>query len=192
MVVSTKDFQARVMRERLTWITGHCRPDTARGFPLYSRLFGEDQALKIIGNEIYNLQLTREIAKKEGIECDWVDSKTVDVAMDRTWAQIMKDSMEAYSKAGGKLEGITEWIDDPAEAARYTRVPQAQGACIFEAASLWPYKLVCGLLEKCLAKGLKVYTNTPAQSMQMHADGSTTLNTSKGSIQTKKIVHCQK
>lgn len=138
------------------------------------------------------MDLTRDIIKREGIDCDWVDTKTVDVAMDRSWANIMKSSLAAYRKAGGQVDGVTQWLDDPDEAARLTRVPQAQGACFFQAASLWPYKLVCGLVDVCVAKGLQVYTNTPASSMQLRSDGSTVLNTGKGSIKASKVVHCQK
>lgn len=134
----------------------------------------------------------RETIKKENIDCDWHDSLTVDVAMDKTWVRTMKEALNAYRQAGGTAASGTKWIDDAAEARRMTRVPTAQGACVFQAASCYPYKLVCGLLDIAVKKGLHIYTRAPATSMTQHPDGTTTIDTPKGAVIAHKVIHCQK
>lgn len=151
-----------------------------------------DQALKIIASEVDTLRLTKEVITKENIQCDFVACPTVDVAMDDTWAATLKDSYSRFEKAGGAVQGVTEIIDSPAEAQRLTRVPSARAAGVFQAASMWPSKLVCGLLDVSIKKGLKVYTQTPVTSMEVGPDGTTLLKTTKGSIKASKVVHCQK
>lgn len=151
-----------------------------------------DQALKIIAGEIDTLRLTKEVVAKENIQCDFVSCPTVDVAMDDTWAATLKDSYNKFERAGGAVQGVTDIIEDPAEAQRITRVPAARAAGLFQAASMWPYKLVCGLLGVCIERGLKVFTQTPVTGMEVGADGTTLLKTSKGHIKASKVVHCQK
>ncbi|KAF7334772.1 Fad dependent oxidoreductase [Mycena sanguinolenta] len=50
---------------------GHCRPDCYRDYRHYKANFGQEQAFKIIQNEMDTLNLTEEIIAKEGIDCDF-------------------------------------------------------------------------------------------------------------------------
>ena len=66
----------------------------------------------------------------------------------------------------------------------------AKGAISVPACSLWPYKLVCGLLKVSLEKGLNLQTKTYVTSVseQLSKDGFFDIETSRGSLKTRKIL----
>ena len=108
--------------------------------------------------------------------------------MDEGCAKNFKDTLEEFRKDGGPID-IVEWIDAE-EAKIATRTPEARGAAIFPAASFWPYKFVCAILDICLKKGLNIQTNTPVNKVLASDDGQGgILETPRGQIKAKKIVH---
>ena len=66
----------------------------------------------------------------------------------------------------------------------------AKGAYSVPACSLWPYKLVCGLLKVALAKGLNLQTNTYVTSISQRPSetGYYDISTSRGSMKARKIL----
>lgn len=66
----------------------------------------------------------------------------------------------------------------------------AKGAISVPVCSLWPYKLVCGLLKVSLGKGLNLQTNTYVTSVseQPSKTGFFEVETSRGSIKARKIL----
>jgi len=90
------------------------------------------------------------------------------------------------------------------------RVPDAYGAIVTsKAASLWPYKLISGLLERLLSKAscrtgntetnladevnttkrtFNLQTNTPATHLQSLQNGSWIIHTPRGMVSTQKIL----
>jgi glycine/D-amino acid oxidase-like deaminating enzyme len=69
-----------------------------------------------------------------------------------------------------------------------SRIPEAVGAAVFPAGSLYPLRFVHALLSLCLSRGhFQLFTHTPVQSMQK--EGSHwTLQTSRGSLAAKKVI----
>jgi len=169
---------------------GHCRPDCYRGYTSYKANLGKEQALKVHKNEWENFNLLEKVITEEGLtdKVDYVKCKTYDVAMDQGCADGFKEVLAAFRADGGNAD-LVEWLDAE-EAKKATRAPDACGAAIFPASSLWPYKLVCALLEICLEKGLNIQTNTPVTKVVPSEGGSGgVLETPRGSIKATQIVH---
>lgn len=57
----------------------------------------------------------------------------------------------------------------------------------FTAASVWPFKMVMGLLKKVLARGANLQTNTPVQSIEKYGN-NWILRTERGTVKAKKVV----
>lgn len=89
------------------------------------------------------------------------------------------------------LEGAARYVFWEKEEAREKFKVQGQefvGALSYEAGSLSAYRFVIGLLKLCLAKGLKLYTNTPATKVEKGEDGLWMIETGRGMVRAKKVV----
>ncbi|KAF9075356.1 FAD dependent oxidoreductase [Rhodocollybia butyracea] len=168
---------------------GHCRPDVFQGYSNYKQVFGKEQALKIIQQEMDTLNLTIDLIEKEGIDCDLWKGNSLDIALDEPCAEKRRKSYHEFVADGGKVEGIVKLITDSSEAKRVSRMYNAILTAIFPAASLWPYKLVAHLLQLCIEKfGLNLQTFTPVTSVK--ADNSKwILETPRGNVAAEKIVY---
>ncbi|KAJ7831730.1 hypothetical protein B0H14DRAFT_3110179 [Mycena olivaceomarginata] len=107
---------------------GHCRPDCYRDYRDYKADFGQEQALKIIQNEMDTLNLVEEIIAKEGIDCDFWRGFTYDIAMDQPAADSLAASYAEFAADGGPVEGIVTPILDPTQARETTRCQAALAA----------------------------------------------------------------
>ncbi|KAK4685062.1 hypothetical protein P7C73_g5095, partial [Tremellales sp. Uapishka_1] len=167
---------------------GHCKPDQYRGFAKYKAEHGEEQALK---QETWE-KLTAFV-KDEGVDCDLCIAKTVghgqascpddqiDVHMTEKLAAEAAAVFQAYKKAGGKVDHITV-IEDAKEAERSTYA--------WDAATLYPWKLVAHITQKALALGLNLQTWTPVTGVvESTKAGQWTVKTARGDITTPTVVH---
>lgn len=128
--------------------------------------------------------------------------------MDKDAADFFKTSYDEFIADGGKVDGIVDWIGEPAEAEKVrldcfcpmntsahtdvqrTRSEGAVAAAEFPASSLWPYKLVTALLQLCIEKhGLNLQTNTPARAVERSGD-KWVIKTDRGDLTTDKVVYC--
>ncbi|KIJ24528.1 hypothetical protein M422DRAFT_274673 [Sphaerobolus stellatus SS14] len=168
---------------------GHCRPDCYRGYRGYKETFGKEQAFKVLANEMDTLNLMQEIIEKENIDCDFWRGYSFDVAMNQKCADEWHTTLQAYIADGADITGIVEWISDPHKAQQMTRCPSAQAAAIFPAGSLWPYKLVTGLLQICISRhGLNLQTTTTVKAVK--AEGNMwKVETDRGNIIATKVVY---
>ena len=66
----------------------------------------------------------------------------------------------------------------------------AQCCFSFTAAHLWPKKLVLGLLERLLTRGLLAYANTPVETISRSQDdaGFWTVRTRRGNVRAQKVI----
>ena len=166
---------------------GHMRPDMFVGFEDYSKLVGQEQAHKVLQNELDTLAYTQEIIEKEGIDCDLWLGETCDVFMNQKVKDQSRSSYDAY-KAYGKLdEDKVTWVEDPLEAQSISRVKHCFGLAKWPAASFYPLKFVHGLLQKCEERGLRIFSHTLVESFS-RADGGWTLETPRGKVHAQQIV----
>lgn len=75
-------------------------------------------------------------------------------------------------------------------AAGVSGVKGAKACTTYTAGSLWPYRFIMVLLARVLASGkVNLQTNTPATAIHEDATGGFVVDTPRGSIKAKKIVH---
>lgn len=63
------------------------------------------------------------------------------------------------------------------------------GAITYPACSLWPYKLVTALIERCLQHGMFLYSHTPALDITPSSNRKWKIKTSKGYVHCDRIIH---
>ncbi|KAJ7828063.1 DAO-domain-containing protein [Mycena olivaceomarginata] len=169
---------------------GHCKPDQYRGFAKYSKLFGEEQAKKLLEHEFETWSRVVEYVEKEGVDCDLWVGDTFDVAMSPEIASKAAAVYDAYKAYGGKVDHV-KYVSDPAEAEKLSRLKGAQALWAWKASTFYPWKLVAHLTRKCLAKGLNLQTWTPVTSVTASPETPVfwDVNTARGSISTPTVVY---
>ncbi|KIK54850.1 hypothetical protein GYMLUDRAFT_231584 [Collybiopsis luxurians FD-317 M1] len=171
---------------------GHCRPFVFQGYSEYKKIFGKEQALKIIAHDMENLHLMEHLIKEEEIDCDFWLGESFDTCLDQEAATNRLKSYEEFKADGGPLDGIVELIMDSEKAKQLTRMREAVITASFPAASLFPYKLVSHLLQICISKyGLNLQTHTPVTSVTASAseEGSKwILTTPRGRVTARQVI----
>ncbi|OJJ45107.1 hypothetical protein ASPZODRAFT_168187 [Penicilliopsis zonata CBS 506.65] len=173
---------------------GHVRPDAFRGFPAYSRIHGEEQALKVIANERLVLERVDEFVQRQNVPCDFHLTTTFDVCMSEEFAENAADSLRAYAAAGGDVSHIVQYTDGEIVETK-TKVKGAVGAYEWPAASIHPAKLTQFLLQSVVDRKVRLFTFCPATEISKRMDTNIFLqqwdiHTPRGTITAEKIIHC--
>ncbi|KAF7317231.1 FAD-dependent oxidoreductase [Mycena chlorophos] len=167
---------------------GHCKPDQYRGFAKYSKLFGKEQAKKLLAHEWETWEKLVAFVQREKVDCDLWVGDTLDVAMTDEAAAKNLAVYEDYKAYGGKVDHIT-YTSVAVEAEKVSRLKGAKAVWAWKASTLYPWKLVAHLMRICLAKGLNLQTWTPATSVTSSDGGHWAVNTARGSITTPTVVY---
>ncbi|PWN51659.1 FAD dependent oxidoreductase [Violaceomyces palustris] len=184
---------------------GHCRPDSYLGFPTYSKHFGEDQAKKILKNEIQTLELVERLVRETGApsEVDFWKGRGMDVFMDEKVKREAKNALDSYLASGGQDFGV-EWVEDGKEAERRSRVKGALGAALYPAGSFYPHRFCMHILSILLSSSssqhhrgggfsFNIQTQTPVTSLSSSLDGRGQrrfkLKTTRGEIEAGTVIH---
>ncbi|KAI0170363.1 FAD dependent oxidoreductase [Pestalotiopsis sp. NC0098] len=171
---------------------GHVRPDAFRGFQVYQRVHGKDQALKIIANERTVFHRVDEFVKEHGVDCDFDSTTTFDVCLTQEFADFNAQSFREYQEAGGDVSHVKFYKGE--EAQEKTRIDQAVAAYEWPAGSSHPAKLAQWLLSRAIEKGARLFTHCPATSIEAsdEAAGSQSWNitTPRGTITASQVIHC--
>jgi glycine/D-amino acid oxidase-like deaminating enzyme len=164
--------------------------DAFRGFSAYSKVHGEEQALKIINNERLVLERVDQFVKKHNVQCDFNLTTTFDVCMTPEFADYEAKSLEAFRQAGGDTSHIKFY--DGEEAQQKTRIPGAVAAYEWPAGSSHPAKLTQFLLQAVISKGARLFTFCPATEVVQRTLDPVLwdVHTPRGTIAAEKIIHC--
>ncbi|KAI1872028.1 uncharacterized protein JN550_004231 [Neoarthrinium moseri] len=172
---------------------GHVRPDAFRGFQVYQKVLGKEQALKIIANEKLVFEKVDEFVKKHNVECDFNPTTTFDVCLTQEFADFNAQSLREYKEAGGDTGHIKFY--EGKEAKQKTRIAQTVTAYEWPAGSSHPAKLAQWLLTQSINKGSALFTHCPAMSIKKSPRSSSEetlweVTTPRGTITTSTIIHC--
>lgn len=167
---------------------GHVRPDAFRGFQVYRRLHGADQARRILANE--RDVLRRLAAFADAVLCDFQPSPTLDVCLTQAFADFNAASLREYRDAGGDVAHVTVYHGD--DAVRRSGVPGAVSAYEWPAASVHPAKLVQWLLARSIDAGATLFTHCPATRVvpSRASPGHWDVETPRGTVTAEVVVHC--
>ncbi|KAL2071867.1 hypothetical protein VTL71DRAFT_13102 [Oculimacula yallundae] len=164
---------------------GHCQPFVYANPP------------DIAAFEMRNYMHLKEFIATNDIKCDWrtlsVAHAYMDEALFSESLSSFKDVLKADPEIANLVSVITKESTSPSLAD--LRIPTAAGAFLQKhAASVWPYKLVCWMLETLLASNsdaspeFNLQTNTAVTRLQKADNGSWIVHTPRGMIATKKVV----
>ncbi|KXS21009.1 FAD dependent oxidoreductase [Gonapodya prolifera JEL478] len=169
---------------------GHLKPDPYYRPSTLAQSHGVQVAAEFASFEVANLYALKKVIETEGIDCDFVYTRAVDALMTTPICDRIKTGVELLKKHGVKVMDDV-YFAKGAEAEQLSGVKGAKGCFSYTAGHLWPYKLVIGLLEKTLAAGVNLQTNTPVTHVtkDLDAAGFLTLTTPRGTVRAKKIVY---
>ncbi|GAM34504.1 hypothetical protein TCE0_015f02131 [Talaromyces pinophilus] len=175
---------------------GLLRPHAYSRYPKWSNLFGPDGALEIIKHEMAHLPAFQELLADEGIseEVCFKLGETFDAAMtDKAWARLKNAYMTMLKDHGENGDVIRDCrlIEEPEAAEKFTQMKSCIGAVVHPSGQVWAYKFVHALLRIVIQKGninLQAHTQVVGVS-ERDADGWITVNTSRGDVRTKTVVH---
>ena len=126
--------------------------------------------------------------EQENIDCEHFLTRSYDVFLDQAEADTMEERLQDIRNEG------SNWVKDiqflkGSHVERLTGVSGAKAATACPTMSFWPYKFVCGLLQKCVDMGANLQTHTPVTKMSRDSEsGLTTLETPRGVTKAKKVV----
>ncbi|KAM0328641.1 hypothetical protein ACHAQA_005053 [Verticillium albo-atrum] len=156
------------------------------------RNFGVDEAVRITAFEHSHLKSMADTIHDNSIDCDLVFTQGVDAYYDQ----------KTFDKALAALQDMRTHA--PNLACKYkvctdTKVLQGEmklsarcvGAIVVPAASVWPYKMITGLLGKLIDSGkLSVQANTTVQSIDDQSGAEfATIHTNRGDLRAKVVIH---
>lgn len=169
---------------------GHVRPDAFRGFQVYKRVHGTEQALKIIANEREVFNTIERFVKKHDVACDFNPATTLDVCLTPEFAEFNARSLREYREAGGDVSHVRVYEGE--DARTRTGIEATVSAYEWPAGSSHPAKLAQWLLSRSIENGATLFTHCPAVTITQSSEtgGSWSVETTRGKITAQVVVHC--
>ncbi|WYZ35690.1 hypothetical protein EsH8_X_000337 [Colletotrichum jinshuiense] len=174
---------------------GHTKAASYRSFLHHASIFGTETACLIARLELANLRAVHSFAATHLKDTESRPCQTIDVIYDPAQWEAAKQAIEAMRQAmPGEDASRYELYD--AEEIRGRFHGAGDGLCGgvgYEAGSISAYRFTTGVLEICVAKGMKLFTETPALSLKRLGDDardgySWIAETPKGSITARRVV----
>ncbi|KAF7903887.1 hypothetical protein EAF00_001221 [Botryotinia globosa] len=168
----------------------HLRPDLYGHIPKYIKRGGVRAGAEIAEFEIAHVQALKELILCEKIDCDFTSTRTCDVWNNPNAAD---DAKTVYDRL--RLNPELSYMEDVhfaigKDAETISGVKGAKACSTYTAATLSPYKLITSLLASTLATGsVNLQTNTPVLSIKHSADGYHLVETPRGTLRARKVVH---
>ncbi|TGO44707.1 hypothetical protein BCON_0472g00030 [Botryotinia convoluta] len=172
---------------------GHLRPDLYGHIPKYINRAGVRAGAEIAEFEIAHVQALKELILRENIDCDFILTRTCDVWNNQDTddeAKAVYDRLRLNPELS-YMEDVQFTIGKDAETlSSVSGVKGAKACSTYTAATLSPYKLITSLLASALTTGsINLQTNTPVISIKQSAHGYHLVETSRGIIRARKVVH---
>lgn len=169
---------------------GHCKPDQWRGFGKFEKVYGKEQAIKILNNEADTWNTLVAYVRENNVDCDLWVGDTLDVPVDDEVARLAKEVFERYKEAGGRIDHI-KVTQDPVEAAQISKVKSAKACYAWHASTLQPWKLTAHVMRENIKNGANLQTYTVATSVSEATEGPRrwVVHTDRGDVACHDVVH---
>ena len=167
---------------------GHTKCASYRSFLDNVRTMGEAEAAKIVRYEYTCMKAMHAFARQHGIACDSWEGETVDVFYDEGQWNLANEAVAELQRVLGAQDPAASYhFWDAEETEKNFLTSGTFGAVSYEAGSMSGYKLVTGILEMAIAKGLNLQTETPVLRIDRDARGWT-IETARGTVVAEKVV----
>lgn len=144
-----------------------------------------------------NYLALQDLVRSNNIACDWVDLSVVHGYMQKSIFDEAVAEYQSHQKANPEISKLVTVVmkDSTSPSLADLRVSNAYGAIVQKhASSVWPYKLICWMLENLLnlnqdgkKLAFNLQTNTPATNLQKTHEGWI-VHTPRGMISAKKVL----
>ena len=150
--------------------------------------------MKIARLEYANIKATHAFAREHGINCASTECQTVDVCYSQREFDYGVKAIKRMREVFPEGDPVGEYKIHTAETtAKSFLCPGSVGSFEYFAGSLSAYEFAIGVLKLCLAKGVNLQTNTPAESiLQKIPSGNGpityTVSTPRGNTTTPNLI----
>lgn len=167
-------------RERLGFLR-RCYPDVP---PEILRIESERQASVVLGLALRNRQLLKQIIEQENIDCDFAPKGWLYLAHTESEEQAICDEVILAAEQRQRIE-LWSRVKIRSEFG-FDR--EHIGRFIPGDGSYDPFKFVCGLLEKCLASGIELYTRVAVREIKSSDQDHHLVVTEEGEITAGRVI----
>lgn len=168
---------------------GHVRSFYHHHHQHYAELYGEAAAADLIIFEDAEMAKVKKLVEKYKIDCYYEERQSCQVFA--SLDQAKQDLADYYSFIKNPYlpqsikSKVKVFFGQQAKDVSFT---DTVAVCsMTPTASVWPYRLITGLIEKCIGKGLNLQTNTPVSELRQKGQ-KWLVRTSRGTILAKKVV----
>ncbi|KAI3400361.1 hypothetical protein diail_3378 [Diaporthe ilicicola] len=172
---------------------GHLKPDPYNRPASLAATHGLEVAAECASFEAATLAALKTAIEDEQIDCEFVLTRAVDALMTDAVNDRMRAGFDVLRRGGvAAVTSDVSYQGGAAAAEQLSGVKGARGCVSYSAGHLWPYKLVCALLQKAVDAGVNLQTHTPVTGVSAKADaeGYYTLTTKdRGTLRARKIVY---
>lgn len=171
---------------------GHTKTHSYPSFRTNCKTMGEIEAAKIVRFKYACMRAMHAFAREHNIQCDSWEGDTVDIFYNEWHFAEAKRGIEKMREVLGFHDEAAQfeiWEADKVEERFKTK--GACGAVSYATGSMSGYRFVTGILELVLAKGMDLWTETPALSLertQEEGPGQWAVKTTRGTIKANQVV----
>lgn len=169
---------------------GHIRSFYHAGHKHFVDNYGEKEAAELVMFEHNELHKVRKLIEKYNIDCNFDPRESCQTCEDPKLYGECLDNYYAFQNNKFIPQKIRDCVKihfspESSEVSEHTSSP----FCITApTCSIWPYKLITTLLQKCIESGLNLQTYTPVLSLKPTDDDGWYVRTLRGTIKCKKVV----
>ncbi|KKA26148.1 hypothetical protein TD95_003640 [Thielaviopsis punctulata] len=160
----------------------------------YSGGGDKGEAIKTIRLQEENIAALHRLAAELNIDCGQEKCDTLDIFYNSNTWENSKESIRKLEKdntaPSATAHAFHEVADFPAERQCFvsTADRQVKGIVEYKAGRMSGYKLVRGVLDKCVAQGLQIVTRCPVTELEQSSCGGWMVTTPRGSVSASTVV----
>jgi glycine/D-amino acid oxidase-like deaminating enzyme len=171
---------------------GHLKPDPLLRASSLLATHGKAVAEHVASFEARQVDAIRELVAREQIDCDFEETRVVDVCLYPEGRDKMKAAIEQITEAGISTSKTINYVSGK-QAEEISGVRGAMSCHTYSAARLSPYRLVTHLLEKAVSSGVNLQTSTQVTKVQAveaeNKDFPWRVDTPRGSVKAKSVIY---
>lgn len=153
---------------------------------------GKEVAEHVASFEARQISAIRQLVARENIECDFEETRVVDVCLYPQGQHRMKAAIDKITRAGISTAKPVKYTSG-AKAEEISGVRGAMSCHTYNAARLSPYRLVTRLLEQAVTSGVNLQTFTPATKVEAKgsdpSDQLWLVTTPRGCITARTVIY---
>lgn len=151
---------------------------------------GEKMAAELVMFEHNELIKVKNLTEKYDIECNFDPRQSCQTCEDPALYGECLDNFYAFQNNKYIPQNVKDYIKIHffPESQNISEHKSSPFCITAPTCSIWPYKLIIALLQKCIDLGLNLQTYTPVLSLKPTNDHKWMVTTSKGTVKCNKVV----